>query len=169
MTVYSPAINTYVPLESIVLTNAASSVTFFNISQSYRDLVLVVEGAVTSNSDVGVQFNGDTASNYSYVLMRGYPTTTTESSANTYDRIYLTHSSVVSTSRFMSRIEIMDFSDTSKHKTAISRSDYDGATGKFVEAKAHRWANTAAITTMRILTGTTFATGTTFTLFAIAS
>ena len=43
---------TYTPLQSIVLTSSASSVTFSNIPQTYQDLVLVVNpSGVGANTD----------------------------------------------------------------------------------------------------------------------
>ena len=61
----------------------------------------------------------------------------------------------------------MDYSTTDKHKTMIVRNNVPG-TG--VEAQGVRWASTAAINSVTVITssGAGFATGTVISLFGIA-
>jgi hypothetical protein len=62
---------------------------------------------------------------------------------------------------------LMDYSATDKHKTAIVRS---GNNTEGVEATASRWANTAAVTSWQIFVNVGgFASGFTFSLYGIAS
>jgi hypothetical protein len=62
-------------------------------------------------------------------------------------------------------INIQDYSATDKHKTWISRGNW-GWTSAF----GGRWANTNAITSVKILvSGTTFQSGATFALYGIVS
>ena len=64
-------------------------------------------------------------------------------------------------------LQIMDYSATDKHKTALARNNVAGIG---VEASATRWANTAAITSVQVYVDTgSFAIGTTLSLYAIAS
>lgn len=163
MTVYSPAINTYVPLESIVLTNAASSVSFFNISQSYRDLIVVVSGGIgtSGTTSVEIRFNGDTtAANYSMVWMEGTSGGAASSTSNLWAVLDGSNSNFI--------LQVMDYSATDKHTTALIRSNSAGAD---VRAAAGRWANTAAVSSILIYdsAGQSLTAGTTLTLYAIAS
>ena len=63
--------------------------------------------------------------------------------------------------------QVMDYSATDKHKTFLVRSNIPANN---VAAHAVRWANTAAITTVAVeAISTTWAVGTTFALYGIAS
>ena len=67
-----PAGSTYTPLSTTTLGSAQATVTFSSISGSYTDLVLVMNTIGTSaGGDVQVQFNSDTASNYSCTILYG--------------------------------------------------------------------------------------------------
>ena len=156
---------TYVPLANITLGSAASSVTFSSIPATYRDLVLVANGKFSSsNSLVRIRVgNGslDTGSNYTSVYANSTPES--QSATETYwtlgrwdnvEGTMITH--------------IMDYSATDKHKTALSRRG--SASFSNVQMNASRWANTAVITTVSVLsTDNTYAAGSTFALYGIAS
>lgn len=160
---------TYTPLANITLGSATSSVTFSSISGAYRDLVLVWNGKMVSSGDaVRVFLNTDIASNYSSVWMQGNGSSTNSSSETTGGfRVGGAAVGLTTTGSDTIVFQLMDYSATDKHKTAITR--YSGADTEVV-ALAGRWANTAAVTTLRIsgVVGN-FATGTTVALYGIAS
>jgi hypothetical protein len=154
--------NTYTPLATITLTSAVSSVTFSSIPSTYRDLILVINGTISANSYIGVQFNNDTANNYSGVRMYGdgsnpYSSTLTSNYAWFNDFF---------TSQSLTIAQIMDYSATDKHKTVLVR---QGSASVVAGAVASRWANTAAINTMKLIgeAGRTFSIGTTINLFGV--
>jgi hypothetical protein len=63
--------------------------------------------------------------------------------------------------------QIMDYSATDKHKTSLIRGNDAGAE---VIAHAQRWASTSAVTSVRaLITANNFASGSTFSLYGIAS
>ena len=166
-TTYTPPINTYVPLESIVLTNAASSVTFFNIAQSdangtYKDLVLV-SNTIGTGTNMYVRFNGDSStSNYSYVFMRGR-TSGYDSAAYTTDGAFY---SIPCSTGYAGQLQVMDFTDTSKHKTALMRDS--NASADYVIALAGRWASTAAVSAITMYNNNgSWSAGSTFSLYAV--
>ena len=160
-TTYTPPINTYVPLESIVLTNAASSVTFFNIPQDYRDLILVANVRLTGISDIGVRFNNDSGNNYHRVWMAGNGSSAS-SGLNSPETIgYWAYTT--STSYDPQILQLFDYSATDKHKSWLSR--YGGASIT-AGATAGRWASTSAITSINISLGT-YQSGSTFSLYAL--
>ena len=153
---------TYTALANITLGTAASSITFSSIPATYRDLVLVVNGTESANQYIAVRYNSDTGSNYSYVRMTDGPASA--SGTETFGRLGVGNPM----DRFLVIAQIMDYSATDKHKTWLSRSNIPA---NFVGAIAGRWANTAAITSVNVLTTTadTYAIGTTFALYGIAS
>ena len=63
---------TYEPIATTTLGSAQSSVTFSAISGSYTDLVIVINGALSSGlASLSVEYNGDTTvGNYSYTRLR---------------------------------------------------------------------------------------------------
>lgn len=167
-TTYTPPINTYVPLESIVLTNAASSVSFFNIPQSdangtYKDLVLVATGTITTGASLYMRFNNDSGTNYSYVGMYGVGSGSGTSYSGTGTSIqtgyfYDTLTQV--------RYQIMDYTASDKHKTVLLRRDNAGS---ITLASAERWASTSAVSSIYFTAGggLNFNAGCTFTLYAL--
>jgi hypothetical protein len=68
--------------------------------------------------------------------------TSTDSAANL--------SNVFTSDRSITKVQIMDYSATDKHKTLLVRWD-TARTGGFALAQATRWANTAAITSIQVL------------------
>jgi len=163
-TTYTPPINTYVPLESIVLTNAASSVTFFNIAQgddngTYKDLILVIDGAASSGQDILIKLNED-AANYTRVYAYGTGSVTNSGSASSNGW------GVVRTAQSNTVLQIMDYSATDKHKTILSR--LNGASDYGTAMMAGRWASTSAVISINAYVASgTFAIGSTFSLYGI--
>jgi hypothetical protein len=162
---------TYELIESVTLATAASSVTFSSITQSYRDLVLVAAVAnTTSNSDVAIQFNGDSGtSNYSYVAATGTGSAIRKNAA-TQLSIPLTYYCQCTTTlgEWSSIAQICDYSANDKHKTALIRSNTTVGTGGANMTSA-RWANTSAITSLNVISNLySFAVGSTFNLYGIA-
>jgi len=151
---------TYIPLQTITLGSAASSVTFASIPQTYRDLVLVVNGTASTGLDNRIQFNGDTASNYSEVRMYGVGTAGSDTTAGGNIRIgdlYSTQSNNI--------VQVMDYSATEKHKTILSRGN--SATNSTI-AIAGRWASTSTITSINVFVATgNYVSGSTFSLYGI--
>lgn len=157
---------TYTPLANLTLGSSAASVTFSSISQTYRDLVLVVNaGGTSAGAGVMVRANGDTGVNFYSVEMRGNGSTT--GAASFTSDAWSGYTGITSTVAFNAQYQIFDYSATDKHKSALSRQNDSSS---LVEAVAHRWANTAAITTLLIYPGGgSFTAGSSFALYGIAA
>jgi hypothetical protein len=156
---------TYTPLATVTLGSAAASVTFSSIPATYRDLILV--GAPISSSGTNqslVRFNSDaTAANYPQVVMFGNGSTT-GSFTNTNAGVNFADA-FASGSPMIGRLQIMDASATDKHKTCLNRRD---KSDDAVAATATRWANTAAITSLSVVSmASTFAAGSRFDLYGV--
>ena len=154
---------TYDLLDSTTLASSASSVTFSSISQDFRDLVLVVAGDQGASSpDIVLELNTDTNSaNYANVNMRGDGSSTYSGSGFRPKRI----GTCANDFNFIT--QFLDYSATDKHKTYLSRVN---DTGSNVWAAANRWANTSAITEVKVVAdGTTWASGISFYLYGISA
>jgi hypothetical protein len=160
---------TYTALATVTLASATSSVTFSSIPATYRDLILVVNGQFTTATGLGIRLNGDTGANYPLIVLDndgGTPRSATDSSATSF---YGSWSGTTSGTRYNNELQLMDYSATNKHKTALWRNGYTDNSGiSRVSAFAGRWANTAAVTSINIF-ATNMNTGFTFSLYGIAS
>jgi len=156
---------TYTPLATVTLGSSASSVTFSSIPATYRDLILVEQSKLSGTSYTVVRFNGDTASNYANVNMRGNGSTAA-SSSNTDNQMYPFFFLNQSSSEFAVMLyQIMDYSATDKHKTMLTRGNVSSIA---TAAGAHRWASTSALTSieLRVQDGS-FVAGSTFNLYGV--
>lgn len=158
------AVSAYEVINAQTLGSAASSVTFSSIPQTYTDLVLVVSHDVTADAISGIQFNGDTASNYSAMYFWGQGTnaySALETGAASAFAFYAASASGFATSI----IQVMNYSNATTHKTFLGR-EADSS----VESMAifGLWRSTAAITSMVLLRRSgNFAASSTFTLYGI--
>jgi len=159
---------TYTAIASITLGSDVSTVEFASIDQSFRDLVLVANWKPAGNYGQW-RLNNDTGSNYSRVFMRGNGSAAGSGSGTSNAAFFNIASSYTSSTEALTILQIMDYSATDKHKTALQRTNAN--TPNEVEAYAYRWANTAAVTTITIDTqnGSNILTGSTFALYGIAS
>jgi hypothetical protein len=164
------ATNTYVALDKITVTGSAvPSITFTGISQGYTDLILVVNGKVTTAADnLKIQVgNGsiDTNSNYSYVYLAGDGASPTSGNNSSQPSTLSGRLGIVNSTNI---IHFMNYSNTTTYKSILSRGN-DASTNGQVAAYFCTWRSTAAINTIKILeqTGDTYAVGTTFSLYGV--
>jgi hypothetical protein len=155
--------NTWTPVATATLTGTDSEIVFSSIPATYRDLILVANYTCSSNTGtvIFLRFNSD-SSNGTYVGMRGNGSTTASGSGSS---MLASWSAGLSTSRTNAVVQIMDYSATDKHKTALVRCD--DSTLK-TEAMANRWASTSAVTSVSLTAETnSFASGSTFSLYGV--
>jgi hypothetical protein len=158
---------TYTPLANITLGSSAATITFGSIPATYRDLVVVFSGLATNRGNIRI--NGDTGANYNWQRMSGNGSSTNAaSSINQTQGLLSEFANPASTSvPLLFNINIMDYSQTNKHKTIISRADY-APSG--TDAVVNRWANTAAVTSIQIfLVSGSWQAGTTAALYGIVA
>jgi hypothetical protein len=154
---------TYTPLATVTLGTATSTVTFSSIPATYRDLILVINGTVSSSGAVRIRFNSDSGSNYPVVVMyadSSGPQSVTATASFIDGGVFASSESNYSIN------QIMDYSATDKHKTVLTRS---GRNSVIANAGAERWANTAAITTVEVSHSASYNTATTFNLYGVIS
>ena len=134
--------NTYVALQTQVLGSAQSSVTFSSIPSTYTDLVLVISVLATGGNNY-LQFNGDTATNYSQTALYGNGSTAASNRSTSVSTLYVGQAAVSSTEPSTTIINIMNYSNATTYKTVINRGNTASST---VIARAGLWRSTSAIT-----------------------
>jgi hypothetical protein len=155
--------STYTPIATTTLGSAAASYTFSSISGSYTDLRLIVAGTLTSLEDIGIQFNGDTGSNYSITNLIGDGSTA--SSGRQSNQTVMLLGALDGTSQSVSIFDFMNYSNATTYKTGLNRSS---AASWAVFAKVGLWRSTAAITSIKVMPNNNFTAGTTLTLYGIS-
>lgn len=164
--------NTYVALQTQTLGTAAASVTFSSIPQGYTDLVLVSQFTGSAvNNQINIQVgNGsvDTGSNYSYTQMYGTGSAAASAQSASQTSILLGYTDTATTSIDSNLIaNIQNYSNTTTNKTILSRGN---SPARATAAIVGLWRSTAAINTITVSTGSsTFAVGSTFTIYGIAA
>jgi len=162
-----PLPSTMTPIATNTLTAAAASVTFSNLPQGYTDLVLVVNCAISSGTgNSKLQFNSDTATNYSQTSVEGTGSSAVSSRYSTQNQIYLEGSGFLNTTFQNTKIiNIQNYTNTTTNKTILLR---NGGAGAGVDAIVGLWRSTSAITSFTITTtASTFVSGSTFTIYGV--
>jgi hypothetical protein len=165
-----PAGSTYTPIATTTLGSATATYTFSSIPSTYTDLILIAGNlnAASAGNAFKMQVNSDTGTNYSNTYLTGNGSAASSgrnSSADTlrfFDNPNIIGPAVV-TAHFM------NYSNTTTYKTVIARSS---AAGYSANAEVNLWRSTAAINSIKIFfatSGNDMQTGTTFTLYGIAS
>ena len=166
--------NAMTPLATLTLSATQANVTFSSITGSYRDLRLVINHSLGANSQIAMQLNGDTSTNYNKVGASAYANNNTYSgSLVNYSYIPL-NSAQVHAASFTNNLQIdfLDYSVTDKHKAGFYRRNTatTSTSNQETEMGAFRWASTSAITSIKIYSATQlFTIGSTFTLYGIVS
>lgn len=161
---------TYDLITSQTLSTNATSVTLSSIPASYSDLVLVVVSEL-SNVDTDydfLRFNGDAATNYFGIIMRGDGASSASASFSSQNQMWVDGSASTITNNIKNLIiHIMDYSATNKHKTVLMRNN---STTQTVVTNASRWASTSAISSILYRPNSgTLAAGTILSLYGIVS
>jgi hypothetical protein len=154
---------TYEPIATQTLGSATASITFSGISGSYTDLVLIVNGTAGSGLNMLMQYNSDTATNYSTTRILGDGSSATSDRITTSADMYIGVMGTVNTTNI---IQIQNYSNATTYKTTLSRAN---STTIWTGAFAALWRSTSAITSIKIYLASagSFQTGTTATLYGI--
>ena len=158
---------TYTPIATTTVSGTSTAtVTFSSIAGTYTDLILISNPGIVSGSvnDFLMTFNSDTANNYSNTYLYGNGTSATSGGSSNQPSALVGRTT---TALGTMLLQIMNYSNTTTYKTVVERS---GAAGNDLLARVNLWRSTAAITSMSFTAGSTsFATGSTFTLYGISS
>lgn len=160
---------TYEPIATTTLGSAAASYTFSSIPATYTDLVLVINGQCSSggSQNTWLNFNSDTATNYSSTLLAGDGTSaiSARNTNQTKGGFCGLASGVNSTVIY----QIQNYSNATTFKTVLGRTTISN---DLVDARVSLWRLTPEIIhtiAIRISGSVNYNIGTTFTLYGIKS
>ena len=164
------ATGSYESIASVVGDGTATSLTFSSIPSTYTHLQIRAITNDASGEEVGIRFNGDTATNYSHHYLRGTGSVAQASGSATQARINFMGVTVNSTTTVgASIIDIIDYASTSKYKTVRAFMGYETNSGGIVYLSSGLWQSTSAVTSLTVLNigGFAFRTQTVFSLYGI--
>jgi len=170
------AITTNNPISKQTVGSAgAASVTFSNIPQTFTDLNLVFSARnsdATPVRDFRVQFNSDTAANYSNMEVYGI-SGSAGSGSNTTNQIQGACNADTSTASVFTNISLYvpNYASSNYKSISIDNATENNSTSDAqLRLIASKWSNTAAITSIQITTNSgNYMQYSTFSLYGISS
>jgi hypothetical protein len=161
-----PAGSTYSTIATTTLGSAQASYTFSSVPSTYTDLVLIVNGSMSALQNIGVEFNGDSGSNYSFMRIYGDGSSALSDAVSNLAFSYL---GIAGTGQSNLVASIQNYANTTTFKTSLGRGNApaDGYVSTYVST----WRNTSAITSVKVRTAGagTLSSGMVITLYGIAS
>lgn len=160
--------NTYAQLATVTLSSAVAQVTLSSIPSTYTDLILVSNDLLAQYTTIRV--NGDSSNNYNNTYLYGNGTSVTSVNDAGDSVIWGSWGSIGVSTGIARTMQFMNYSNSTTYKTMLSRFS-NAATSGSTEAFVSMWRSTAAINSITIGQGasTTFAAGSTFSLYGIAA
>jgi len=142
--------------ESIATTTVGAggslSITFSSIASTWQHLQIRMIGKClnTAGGSTQMQFNGDTATNYSWHYLSGDGAAASAGSGTSTNYININVGQQDSTYYFASVIDILDYGNTNKYKTSRLLTGVDKNGSGSMQITSGNWRNTAAITSITI-------------------
>jgi hypothetical protein len=145
--------NSYESIASVLTTASTSEINFSSIPNTYAHLQIRIYSLMDTQSNVYMQYNGDTTSAYYWHELFGDGTTPSvgwSSGAVNHIKVGYTHNN----GTYMSGqavATILDYASTSKKKTVNSfvGSQVNAAQTGYVLNRSGHWTGTAAISSLR--------------------
>lgn len=155
------ALQSTVALANIVLSANAPSITFSNIPQNYKDLILVADWASVSDTGTGVlRFNNDSSSIYNIVALYGAGTGGPSAFSQSNQPQDIGIFPRVSRSGII--MKMFEYSSTTKHKNYTCR---QSAADYAVWIHAGKYSSLSPISSITITPTANFVAGTVLSLY----
>jgi hypothetical protein len=157
----------------VVLNTAQSTITFSNIPATYTHLqIRGIANGTSSASEIGLRFNGDSATNYVSHRFVGTGSGTPNADPGAYANTSadgLTYVMPSSGSTFGSVIfDILDYTNTNKYKTVRHIGGWDANGSGQIALLSDVWLNTSAISSIIVRgTSSNFSQYSSFALYGI--
>ena len=160
-----PAGSTYSTIATYTASGSSATFSFTSIPSTFTDLHLVINGTLTSNQGIKMRFNSDSGSNYSYLRVYGNGTSAGTDASGNRDGIDIGYQ--ISSSRQMTIVDVMNANNSTTFKSSLYRLSAPANDGAL--AGISLWRNTAAITSIDLVAGANYVSGTTATLYGITA
>lgn len=142
----------------------STPITFSSIPSTYTDLVIILNGKVTSGASMYLRFNSDSGNNYAHTAMRGSSSSTSAERTNNVSTA--TWGVWRTTNPQYGILQIQNYANSTTYKPFLARS-YDDT--EITITYAGIWKNTNAIDSISFVCDTTYDVGTTISIYGIAA
>lgn len=159
---------TYTPIATYTASSSIGSYTFSSIPSTYTDIVAVLAPIAGGGAaDIYMTFNGDTSGIYSSIILSGTGSAASGTKYSSQSSIIIDfYGSAISSEQSNRVLNINNYANTNVYKTAIIRAN---RAGSGTDAIVGMWRSTAAINSITFTLSSSFASGSTFTLYGIAA
>ena len=161
--------SSYESIASVTAAGGETSITFSSIVGTYASLQLRVNGKANAAAVAigGIQFNGDTGSNYSWHRLNGDGSSAAATGNNGVTSMQAIWLPDNSSSYFGTAIvDILDYASTTKNKTTRTFNGYDTNGAGRVQLFSGARYSTSAVTSITITIDALYS-GSTFALYGI--
>jgi len=156
---------TYEPIATTTLSSAAVFIEFSSISSAYTDLRIVTVGKTNAGTSYVLQFNGDTATNYSRTQVGADGSLAYSLRTSNTANANLGFTSIVQP--VLATFDIFNYAG-STYKTTLATNSQDENGAGYTTRTVMLWRSTSAITSVKIIAfNANFTSGTTATLYGI--
>ena len=165
----------YESIATVTVGTATNTITFSSIPNTYSHLQIRGITRDTASSygyNVYMRLNSDSGSNYTYHGLQGNGSSASafgSSSATTQFPLATSTGSANSSGDFSGVLcDILDYANTNKYKVHRTLNGYDDNGSGYITLQSGVWLNTAAISTITLLsTGANFAVNTQYALYGV--
>lgn len=170
-TAFNPT--SYESIATFTGNGSASSFTFSSIPSGYTHLQirLIARGVRSFDTEqFYIRFNSDTGNNYAWHKIQadgGGVGAYNSSSTNVIYSFIMPANNSTANSVATSVIDILDFANTNKRKTVRVLGGYDANGSGYLDFTSGLWNNTAAITSVTVLSNGAFTSTSQFALYGI--
>jgi len=135
---------------SEVGSGGAASIEFTSIPQDGVDLVLKISIRDGGSNQYRIQFNGDTGSNYPYVLLYGNGSSAVNDSGTNGPFDFMTLSTDTANTFSNSELYISNYTSSANKSMSLDSVTENNGTTAYAAIQAAVWENTNAITSIKL-------------------
>ena len=163
---------TYEPIATANGDGSATTITFSSIPATYTDLKIIIRATSTGSGQYvspAIRFNSDTGANYGSTVLWGDGASTGSYRANTGTSFYASPTQVGVQNLYPCTgiVDVLSYAG-STFKTSLVVGSVDSNGSGSSERLVTCWRNTAAITTVAVISqGSAFSTSTVMTIYGI--
>lgn len=160
--------SSYTLVNSQVSTGSVNTITFSSLPNTFRDFIVSIQAGSASNTSLHWRINGDSATNYNFVLMERDPSFGVRSQAALNTTQYII-GNLTNTLRTHGEIHLLDVNVTNKFKSGIAR--VEEIITERTQIRGWTYASNNAITSLSFFTanGSNFVNGSSFSVYGIGA
>lgn len=154
--------------EQVIATTTAtgtSGITFNSISNTYTDIKVIVTCSGTI-ANVGMRFNGETATNYSTIELSGNGSAASSVRTTSFGYMRFDYNGATSTLGSMFIADIFSYAGSTNKTVLIEASEDNNGSG-YVSRAVGLWRNTSAINSITVFPTSGTMSSMTVTLYGI--